>query len=730
MEVWRVVVVVATLVTVTTAETETLKGTTLWTDSEAFKLEMENWFNGSPEWMLKNLPLEMLDGGGDDDSRSISSLEWRDVQGAYLPSTDPDIVYNQQCRQDVNTFLSIMENPELLNVSNEDVFWLLFMPDSWGKLPDGILYGNIRPWGVMEECTIIDVNISLPFGNNLSFESRFQGRYCLVTYKRQGEEQFQIPNTDHLTRMGLGVGVLPYVSYGTCMPSTCTAEDLQVSIEALRGNESDLHVDCYLKDEEKPLYSWDIVFIVFLAIMGTLLFLASVVDIAINHFNKQHFRKGPLKFVLVFSAYNNLKKIFHHNTKEGPEVISCLHGIRVMSMCWIVWAHSYAFMPSITSHLMHIPQLTDDLLEQTITGAVFGVDTFFFLSGLLVTYGLLKQFTKTKRINWIMYYVHRLIRLTPPILVTAAFMATLSRYTQVGPLSKNVERTNIQMCRNYWWSDVLYISNFMGFDKSCLAQCWYTAVDTQLYVVAPLVFLPLLYRPKIGLPWMGVVTLLSVMIPMIITGVNSLPTGAIAFAPEADINIETYTTPWYRASAYLVGMWGGVILHHFRDRELKLKVWQAVLGWVLATTVGMLVVYGMVDYNTIADPEPIPQGVSIAFDGFGRGSWALAVLWVVFACHKGYGGVINSFLAHPCWQPLSRLTYCIYLTSIPIQTLYPGTQYILIYMNHINEMRSKLGDIRTRPRPTQTSTPLRLPLHSTPLHSTPLHSDFHSTPLH
>ncbi|KAK4287177.1 hypothetical protein Pmani_039749 [Petrolisthes manimaculis] len=281
MEVWRAVIIVVVVVgssvtvTVTTAETETLNGTTLWTDSEAFKVEMENWFNGSPKWMLKNLPLEMLDGDGggggdgdsddgDDDSLRIPSLEWRDVQGAYLPSTDSNIVYNQQCRQDVDTFLTIMENPELALLI-KDVFWLLFMPDSWGKLPDGILYGNIRPWGVMEECTIINVdnNISLPFGNNISFESSFQGRYCLVTWyqgQQEDEEQFPIPNTKHLTRLGLGMGVLPYVSYGTCMPSTCTAEDLQVSIEALRGNDSDLQVDCYVKDEEKTLYTWDIVF--------------------------------------------------------------------------------------------------------------------------------------------------------------------------------------------------------------------------------------------------------------------------------------------------------------------------------------------------------------------------------------------------------------------------------------------------------------------------------------
>lgn len=55
-------------------------------------------------------------------------------------------------------------------------------------------------------------------------------------------------------------------------------------------------------------------------------------------------------------------------------------------------------------------QLTNDLIEQTPLAGVFAVDTFFFLSGLLVTYGLLKQFSKTNRINWILYYVHRFLR--------------------------------------------------------------------------------------------------------------------------------------------------------------------------------------------------------------------------------------------------------------------------------------------------------------------------------
>lgn len=38
------------------------------------------------------------------------------------------------------------------------------------------------------------------------------------------------------------------------------------------------------------------------------------------------------------------------------------------------------------------------------------VDTFFLLSGLLVMYGLTKEYKRIKRINWSLYYIHRLIR--------------------------------------------------------------------------------------------------------------------------------------------------------------------------------------------------------------------------------------------------------------------------------------------------------------------------------
>jgi hypothetical protein len=46
-------------------------------------------------------------------------------------------------------------------------------------------------------------------------------------------------------------------------------------------------------------------------------------------------------------------------------------------------------------------------------------------------------------------------------------------------------------------------------------------------------------------------------------------------------------------------------------------------------------------------------------------SWAVAVSWIVFACHKlKAGGVIGWFLSAAFWQPLSKLCLSVYMLHL------------------------------------------------------------------
>ncbi|KAK4316219.1 hypothetical protein Pmani_012596 [Petrolisthes manimaculis] len=705
-----VAVLVEVVVVVVVAEHNKTNGD-VWSDSadfSDFKWTPLDYFRSRGHSLLTDLPTRLfLHERGDVKKEQRS---WGDIPGTYLPSTNSSIVENAQCRSDVDAFLRVVTDYELLALvikQEGSSLWPLKLPDSWGKVPDGIMYGNVLTWGVMEECTRLMVNTTI---ENPLLDVHFRGRYCLVKYRnkkgatttQQQQQQKAVQSLQHniqeipQARMGslLSVSPFPLVSYGTCMPSSCTPSDLLVSIEAVLGNySSDLTVDCHTKDEIKWLNAGDVVFIVFLGIIGSVLLFATVADVSSNFYKKQELRKGPLRFLLVFSVSMNLKKIFHINVKEGPHVISCLHGIRAMSMVWVVWGHSYFIDYRAVVNVVYAAQLTDNVFEQTIMGGNFSVDSFFLMSGLLVMYGVLKEYNRANKINWLKYYIHRYVRLTPPILLTGAATATIARFVLVGPEAGSVERAVVDVCRENWWRDILYISNLPNIMKSCLPQCWYVCVDLQLYLVAPLVLLPLLHKPKIGMIWMGVVTIIAMVIPMIILGVYSIPTNLVFGHPavEAKAYVDTYGKPWCRAGVYLVGMWGGMFLHHYKDRHLKLKMWQTVVGWLLAATLALLVVYGIADYNTLVNYKPITLGIGITYDILSRMAWGIAVLWVIVACHKGYGGPINTFLSHPSWQPLSRLTFSMYLVAFMVQSLYVGVIYTPMYFNHLNQFIQTCG---------------------------------------
>lgn len=82
----------------------------------------------------------------------------------------------------------------------------------------------------------------------------------------------------------------------------------------------------------------------------------------------------------------------------------------------------------------------------------------------------------------------------------------------------------------------------------------------------------------------------------------------------------------------------------------------------------MAVLYGVVPWF---DPRnEIPKVGGLFYAGLSRFSWAIVVAWVIFACIKGYGGIVNSFLSWTVFMPLGRLCFCVYLTSLHLQNIF------------------------------------------------------------
>ncbi|VDM63857.1 unnamed protein product [Angiostrongylus costaricensis] len=57
---------------------------------------------------------------------------------------------------------------------------------------------------------------------------------------------------------------------------------------------------------------------------------------------------------------------------------------------------------------------------------------------------------------------------------------------------------DIRLCQQHWWRNMLYINNFFNISEDCYGITWYLAVDTQLYMVAPIFLVALYISPLIG----------------------------------------------------------------------------------------------------------------------------------------------------------------------------------------------------------------------------------------
>ena len=111
--------------------------------------------------------------------------------------------------------------------------------------------------------------------------------------------------------------------------------------------------------------------------------------------------------------------------------LSCLDGMRFLSISWVVlghtlnkitaWfsSHDLSYQQKVCFGIIYQNHFTDishvkvyeSFWFQAVDNAFPSVDTFFLMSGCLVTYLMLKELDKSKgRINFPLLYLHRYLR--------------------------------------------------------------------------------------------------------------------------------------------------------------------------------------------------------------------------------------------------------------------------------------------------------------------------------
>ncbi|XP_016936646.3 nose resistant to fluoxetine protein 6 [Drosophila suzukii] len=585
-------------------------------------------------------------------------------QNITIFDLSPDLYLDQPSAEDLRCLADLQI---LANDVAAAKIWALKMIDSWGSLPSGILYGNLIDLGNFDECLGID--------HFVNSSHSVQGQYCLA-------------------RFPLAPSISSYLALKTavCFPASCSSAHMDSMLRGLFQNLLGIELDpneSLVRDntcqtaEREPYDGLTIFTIVVISILGALVALSTLYDYFVCQDEKT---LNP--WIKAFSARANSRVIFRLvDTRSNPNVIDCLHGIRCLSFIWVVYGHVYlVYVYGPNMNYVNVNKWRKSVYSMLLQHAAYSVDTFFFLSGLLLVVIALRAMERTKgKLNVALMYLHRYLRLTPVLaLAIIVYMRILPRMGD-GPLYGKVNFDDYTMCENTWYWTLLYIQNY-ATHEICLGHSWYLAVDMQLYVIAPVVLIALFKWKKKAVAAIFVVMLLlaACLFSTMVIGDISL------IAATNDAMKKVYFATHTRASPYLIGILFGYFLHVNRGKFFKLNRIAVILGWLVSLALLFSCIFSVFKYAKETETPPILE--EAFYLTFTRMAWPLGLCWVVFACMQGYGGLANSFLSSPLWQPMSKLSYSAYIFHMFMESLNAGLTRTNTYFSDYQVMLRFWGD--------------------------------------
>ncbi|PAV87480.1 hypothetical protein WR25_18616 [Diploscapter pachys] len=475
-------------------------------------------------------------------------------------------------------------------------------------------------------------------------------------------------------------------AYSICIPSPCADDNEMLLKEWRRLTEP--------KDAEKPMHftsctrsrhekQWfeqlvpltDLAFNIMLT-----MFIAMATSFHYVKGGEQVKGWGP-QLMLAFSLKTNVKKLIEL-PKDPQSCITCMFGIRFLSMVWTLIGHSFIF---IQAYLENVEEFKDTMANsfwnQWITNFTLSVDTFFVLGGTVLSYSWFRKWLKnnsepepswTSYGYWLKFYRHRVVRLWPAYLYTVLAVTLRLSVTHYHPMWPPTDPA-IQ-CPIHWWENALFVNSL--FNNRCMPWTWYIGTEFIYYIISPIFLLSLRKRPKLGF-------LLCILTIAASAGLNTWSMIENNFPPtqllwkQPDIfnhnfiqhHIEIYIKPQFRIGPYIIGILLGYYLACYQRKTIKPErsnnhiagVWIVGLGCTLGALYGL--------YPSLHGWNwPIYH---LVYGTIHRDVFAVGISFIIYACHTGIGGFVNRLLSHYVLLPLSNLCFTAYLFHmIPVVFTY------------------------------------------------------------
>ncbi len=274
------------------------------------------------------------------------------------------------------------------------------------------------------------------------------------------------------------------------------------------------------------------------------------------------------------------------------------------------------------------------------SGGFVGVDVFFVISGFLITNIILGELQEG-RFSFRRFYVRRIARIIPALLVTVTVSLAAATVLYTPPLLEHAMRQGLaallSVSNIYFWVEADYWQ--LRAKDFLFLHTWSLGVEEQFYLFYPL----LLVACRRFLGARGVLVFLLVLV---IAG-----TAAAEHVLATDATAAFYLTP-LRLNEFAMGGLGSILLPHLPVLRGR---------WTALTSAGTLGGLGMIFYSATT------FGYLTRFPGVNSLLPTLGALLVILC---GASGAARTLLGNAVMTWAGRLSYSLYLVHWPLIVLY------------------------------------------------------------
>lgn len=552
--------------------------------------------------------------------------------------------------------------------------WAVRLFDASGKYPTGALQATRSDFGAFDECleTVL-------LDRDGDMEAR--GQYCsLLIYARNNSdaEQYILPAIEMAHPKARKFekyfydARFPTFRLAMCTMNFCNEQELQALAEAIIPPVVGFKVKYCTTSVDTRMTPAQCLIIAFLALIAFLVVLGTGIDAYTESKAPKCRHNALVRVALCFSLLGNTRSMLSINKDKNSDAyrFQFLHGLRFLSIVWIVIGHCYGMPSDVWSRLINNVSLNDRWDVVIISAGFISVDTFFFLSAFLLACVVSKQ----KRVGvvvFIMALFRRLIRTLVPMFFMIMCMYLLPLIVSGPEAPEFFEKLDNEVY-GYWWSLLAQVRNYFYRDDDLplLPHLWYLSVDFQFFVVALPILLICKTRPQLAIALFALLSLVGCSISTWQAASDTKMPFMVVIVESIELFLDTtyryYFYPFYHAICYFMGCITFLSLSWFKDKKIS-PLFQ-VAAWCVAIASGLCCISIKIAWYRETEPTTLFGKLSTAF--FDRILWCIFLVWVTMACATGRGGFICKFLSWNAFVPLSRLAFGVYLIHVPFIQLF------------------------------------------------------------